>query len=156
MAIQTTKLSEVEIIESAVDPKLVIEDEGEIKRISPEAIAPSYIQNKPESLGGSCGGFMEVDIVLSDSNFYSGTVTFSKTYEEIKSAIEKGYCVIGWLKTNQFKGDVYYHYSNGYMRPLAAKYVPDINGGIIFFICSNPEVGCPYIQADGTTDIYFD
>lgn len=70
MAIQTTKLSEVEVIQSAIDPKLVIEDEGEIKRISPEAIAPSqvqadweetdvsspaYILNKPESLGSSGG-----------------------------------------------------------------------------------------------------
>lgn len=67
MAIQTTKLSEVEVIESPVNPNFIIEDEGEIKRISPEAIAPSqvqadwaetdasspaYILNKPESLGG--------------------------------------------------------------------------------------------------------
>ena len=67
MAIQTTKLSEVEIIESPVNPNFIIEDEGEIKRIPPEAITPSqvqadwdetdasspaYILNKPESLGG--------------------------------------------------------------------------------------------------------
>lgn len=67
MAIQTTKLSEVEVIESPVNPNFIIEDEGEIKRISPEAIAPSqvqadwaetdasspaYILNKPENLGG--------------------------------------------------------------------------------------------------------
>lgn len=70
MAIQTTKLSEVEIIESPVNPNFIIEDEGEIKRIPPEAIAPSqvqadwaetdasspaYILNKPESLGGGGG-----------------------------------------------------------------------------------------------------
>lgn len=67
MAIQTTKLSEVGVIESPVNPNFIIEDEGEIKRISPEAITPSqvqadweetdasspaYILNKPDSLGG--------------------------------------------------------------------------------------------------------
>ena len=67
MAIQTTKLSEVEVIESPINPNFIIEDEGEIKRIPPEAITPSqvqadwdetdasspaYILNKPESLGG--------------------------------------------------------------------------------------------------------
>ena len=41
MAIQTTKLSEVEIIESPVNPNFIIEDEGEIKRIPPETITPS-------------------------------------------------------------------------------------------------------------------
>lgn len=70
MAIQTTKLSEVEVIESPVNPNFIIEDKGEIKRIPPEAIAPSqvqadwaetdasspaYILNKPESLGGGGG-----------------------------------------------------------------------------------------------------
>lgn len=67
MAIQTKKLSEVEVIASPVNPNFIIEDEGEIKRIPPEAITPSqvqadweetdasspaYILNKPESLGG--------------------------------------------------------------------------------------------------------
>lgn len=37
MAIQTTKLSEVEIIESPVNPKFLVEDEGEIKRIPSKA-----------------------------------------------------------------------------------------------------------------------
>ena len=70
MAIQTTKLSEVEVIESPVNPNFIIENEGEIKRIPPEAITPSqvqadweetdasspaYILNKPESLGGGGG-----------------------------------------------------------------------------------------------------
>ena len=70
MAIQTTKLSEVEVIESPVNPNFIIEDEGEIKRIPPEAITPSqvqadwdetdtsspaYILSKPESLGGGGG-----------------------------------------------------------------------------------------------------
>ena len=70
MAIQTKKLSEVEVIESPVNPDFIIEDEGEIKRIPPEAITPSqvqadweetdasspaYILNKPESLGGGGG-----------------------------------------------------------------------------------------------------
>ena len=70
MAIQTTKLSEVGVIESPVNPNFIIEDEGEIKRIPPEAITPSqvqadweetdasspaYILNKPESLGGGGG-----------------------------------------------------------------------------------------------------
>ena len=70
MAIQTTKLSEVEVIESPVNPNFIIEDRGEIKRIPPEAItpaqvqadweetdasSPAYILNKPESLGGGGG-----------------------------------------------------------------------------------------------------
>lgn len=70
MAIQTTKLSEVGVIESPVNPNFIIEDEGEIKRIPPEAITPSqvqadwaetdasspaYILNKPENLGGGGG-----------------------------------------------------------------------------------------------------
>lgn len=70
MAIQTKKLSEVEVIESPINPNFIIEDEGEIKRIPPEAITPSqvqadweetdasspaYILNKPESLGGGGG-----------------------------------------------------------------------------------------------------
>ena len=70
MAIQTTKLSEVEVIESPVNPNFIIEDKGEIKRIPPETITPSqvqadweetdasspaYILNKPESLGGGGG-----------------------------------------------------------------------------------------------------
>ena len=108
------------------------------------------------TLGSGGGGSMEVDIVLSDSNFYSGTATFSKTYDEIKSAIDNGYFVIGWLRQNQFKGDVYYHYSPGYMRPTFPKYAPHINGGTIFFISSNNEVASVYIQADGTTGLYFD
>ena len=80
MAIQTTKLSEVEIIESPVNPNFIVEDEGEIKRIPPEAITPSqvqadwdetdasspaYILNKPESLGG--GGGEVVYYFLSSS-----------------------------------------------------------------------------------------
>ena len=70
MAIQTKKLSEVEVIESPVNPNFIVEDEGEIKRIPPEAItpaqvqadweetdasSPAYILNKPESLGGGGG-----------------------------------------------------------------------------------------------------
>lgn len=85
MAIQTTKLSEVGVIESPVNPNFIIEDEGEIKRISPEAIAPSqvqadwaetdasspaYILNKPESLGG--GGeivyyYLNSDILMEEA-----------------------------------------------------------------------------------------
>lgn len=44
MAFKTTKLSEVELVTSTVDPKLLIEDMGEIKRVSPETVAPSQVQ----------------------------------------------------------------------------------------------------------------
>ena len=86
MAIQTTKLSEVEVIESPVNPNFIIEDEGEIKRISPETITPSqvqadwdetdasspaYILNKPEGLGG--GG--EVVQYYLDSGILKEQVT---------------------------------------------------------------------------------
>ena len=86
MAIQTTKLSEVEVIESPVNPNFIIEDKGEIKRIPPEAITPSqvqadwdetdtsspaYILNKPESLGG--GG--EVVQYYLDSGILKEQVT---------------------------------------------------------------------------------
>ena len=86
MAIQTKKLSEVEVIESPVNPNFIIEDEGEIKRIPPEAITPSqvqadweetdasspaYILNKPEGLGG--GG--EVVQYYLDSGILKEQVT---------------------------------------------------------------------------------
>ena len=83
MAIQTTKLSEVEVIESPINPNFIVEDEGEIKRIPPEAITPSqvqadweetdasspaYILNKPESLG--CGGGEIVYYYLSGGGLW--------------------------------------------------------------------------------------
>lgn len=61
------KLNEVALVEAAVEPKILIEENGEIKRISAENIAApqvqsdwnetdaskvSFILNKPESLGG--------------------------------------------------------------------------------------------------------
>ena len=86
MAIQTTKLSEVKVTESPVNLNFIIEDEGEIKRIPPEAItpaqvqadweetdasSPAYILNKPESLGG--GG--EVVQYYFDSGILKEQVT---------------------------------------------------------------------------------
>lgn len=62
------KLNEVELIENSVEPNLLIEDNGDIKRIPASNIATpktqsdwnetdptkeSFIKNKPESLGGS-------------------------------------------------------------------------------------------------------
>lgn len=75
------KLNEVALVETAVEPKILIEENGEIKRISAENIAApqvqsdwnetdaskaSFILNKPESLGSkviivteSCGLVLE-------------------------------------------------------------------------------------------------
>lgn len=64
------KLNEVTLVESAVEPNILIEEDGEIKRLPAEnfitpqtqadwnetdATKPSFILNKPESLGGSGG-----------------------------------------------------------------------------------------------------
>lgn len=112
------------------------------------------MKQKPgASLGG--GGFMEVEITLSDSNFYSGTATFNKTYNEIKDAMEKGYFVMGWAKNQQFHGEQY-QYNSGYLKPMFPKYAADINGGTIFFISTESSTSAMYIQADGTTGVYLD
>ena len=113
------------------------------------------MKQKPgASLGG--GGFMEVEITLSGTNFSSGTATFNKTYNEIKDAMEKGYFVMGWAKNQQFTGDVAYHYSFGYLKPMFPKYAANINGGTIFFISTASSTATMYIQVDGTTGVYLD
>lgn len=113
------------------------------------------MKQKPgASLGG--GGFMEVEITLSGSDFTSGTLTFNKTYNEIKDAMEKGYFVMGWAKNQRFTG-AEYQYNFGYLRPTFPKYAADINGGTIFFIFTVPDFTYMYyIRADGTTGVYFD
>ena len=112
------------------------------------------MKQKPGASFG--GGFMEVEITLSESNFDSGTVTFNKTYNEIKDAMEKGYFVMGWAKNQQFTGQEY-QYNYGYLRQMFPKYAADINGGTIFFIFTNYDYTYMYyIRADGTTGIYFD
>ena len=97
MAIQTKKLSEVEIIESPVNPNFIVEDEGEIKRIPPESITPSqvqadweetdasspaYILNKPESLGGGGGEivyyYIASDILMEEATSTQATAQASK------------------------------------------------------------------------------
>ena len=110
-------------------------------------------QKPANGFGG--GGFMEVEITLSGNDFSSGTVTFNKTYNEIKDAIEKGYFVMGWAKNQQFHGGQY-HYNYGYLKPMFPKYAVDINGGTIFFISTNGNTAAMYIQADGTTGVYLD
>lgn len=109
-------------------------------------------QKSGASLGG--GGFMEVEITLSGFDFISGTVTFNKTYNEIKDAMEKGYFVMGWAKDQQFTGEEY-QYNYGYLKQMFPKYAADINGGTIFFIFSFDFAYAYYIRADGTTGIYY-
>lgn len=68
MAYDFVKLSETTLVESAADPNLLIEDGGEIKRISANNVTtpqvqsdwnetdvnnPAFILNKPENIGGS-------------------------------------------------------------------------------------------------------
>lgn len=113
------------------------------------------MKQKPGASLGS-GGFMEVEITLSGSDFTSGTLTFNKTYNEIKDAMEKGYFVMGWAKNQQFTG-AEYQYNFGYLRPMFPKYAADINGGTIFFIFTTSDLTCMYyIRSDGTTGVYFD
>ena len=124
------------------------------EEISVLCLENGEMKQKPANgLGG--GGFMEVEITLSGSDFYSGTATFNKTYDEIKDAIEKGYFVMGWSKNQQFHGEQY-HYNFGYLRPMFPKYAADINGGTIFFISTEGSTAVMYIQADGTTGVYLD
>ena len=68
MAYDFIKLNETTLVESAADPNLLIEDGGEIKRISANNVTtpqvqsdwnetdisnPAFILNKPENIGGS-------------------------------------------------------------------------------------------------------
>lgn len=68
MAYDFVKLNETTLVESAADPNLLIEDGGEIKRISANNVTtpqvqsnwnetdinnPAFILNKPENIGGS-------------------------------------------------------------------------------------------------------
>ena len=68
MAYTYKKLSEVELVETSTAPNLLIEDEGDIKKISASNIAvpqvkadweesdpdsPAFILNKPETLSGA-------------------------------------------------------------------------------------------------------
>ena len=109
-------------------------------------------QKPANGLGG--GGFMEVGITLSGNDFFSGTLAFNKTYNEIKDAMEKGYFVMGWAKNQQFTGQEYQYYY-GFLKPMFPKYAADINGGTIFFIfANNNDSYSYYIRADGTTGIY--
>lgn len=79
MAYTYKKLSDVEFVESAVEPNILIEDEGEIKKISASNIAvpqvradwdeedetsAAYILNKPD-LSQSVGGANVVTYTLS-------------------------------------------------------------------------------------------
>ena len=129
--------------------------EAEGDEVSVLCLEDGELKQKPANgLGG--GGFMEVDITLSDTNFYTGTATFSKTYEEIKEALDKGLFVMGWVKQSQFTGEYPHHYNAGYIKPVFPKYSADINGGTIFFISSNEAIASIYIQADGTTGVYLD
>ena len=122
------------------------------EEISVLCLENGEMKQKPgASLGG---GFMEVEITLSNFDFLSGTVTFNKTYNEIKDAMEKGYFVMGWAKNQQFTGEEY-DYNNAYLKQMFPKYAADINGGTIFFIFTNIDKYSYYIRADGTTGILF-
>ena len=125
------------------------------EEISVLCLENGAMKQKPANgLGG--GGFMEVEITLSGNDFFSGTLTFNKTYNEIKDAMEKGYFVMGWAKNQQFTGQEY-QYNFGYLRPMFPKYAADINGGTIFFIFTETNFTYMYyIRADGTTGVYFD
>ena len=130
----------------------------ELPEATGEEVSVLCLENgemKQKPANGLGGGFMEVEITLSGSDFYSGTATFNKTYNEIKDAMEKGYFVMGWAKNQQFTGEQH-HYSFGYLQPMFPKYAADINGGTIFFISIEATTAAMYIQADGTTGVYLD
>lgn len=80
------KLNEVEIVNSSIDSNVLIEENGEIKRMPVENLAvsqvqadwnetdptkPSFIMNKPESLGGGSGG--KVIVFSGSSGSYRDT-----------------------------------------------------------------------------------
>lgn len=147
MAIQTTKLSEVGVIESPVNPNFIIEDEGEIKRISPEAIAPSqvqadwaetdasspaYILNKPESLGG--GGGEVVQYYLD-----SGTLK-----EQITSAAASKAAIV-----NQWNAGARIRIINGLNSTISGDVI-----GVSYSLLSgviSSNVTLSYVPGGGTT-----
>ena len=131
----------------------------ELPEATGEEVSVLCLENgemKQKPANGLGGGFMEVGITLSGNDFDSEPVTFNKTYNEIKDAMEKGYFVMGWAKNQQFTGQEY-QYNYGYLRQVFPKYAADINGGTIFFIFTNNNYTYMYyIRADGTTGVYSD
>ena len=131
---------------------------AELPEATGEEISVLCLENgamKQKPANGLGGGFMEVEITLSENDFFSGTLAFNKTYNEIKDAMEKGYFVIGWAKNQQFTG-LEYQYYYGFLKPMFPKYAADINGGTIFFIfANNSDSYSYYIRADGTTGILY-
>ena len=97
MAYTYKKLTDVEVVESATTPYLLIEDRGDIKKIaasnltSPQvksdwneedANSPAFILNKPESLGEG-GGARVITYTLSSGLFLDGSaVTAQQVMEE--------------------------------------------------------------------------
>ena len=92
MSYEFITLSEVEVIETSKGANLLVEEDGEIKRLpasnfnttpnvqadwnETDDTSPAYIANKPTSLGG---GDVETIMICSDS----GVVVYHDTYERV-------------------------------------------------------------------------
>lgn len=134
MAYNFTKLSETPIVESTkVTPNILVEDNGDIKRISADRISanqinadwnetdsssPAFIMNKPESLGG--GG---ANIVTYTMN--SGSIMLNGSRASAQNIIDE------WNNGSILRLESY----NSYSQILSIDYTVNsgsINGTITY------------------------
>lgn len=110
------------------------------------------LKRKPGASLGGGGGLLTVNITLGDHEWGSpSTVTFDKTFEEIKTAMDNGCAVIGWVAQSQFTGGTEYQYCGGYLRPAFPIYGEPDGSEYIFFFPTTPDYVSYYIRPDGET-----
>lgn len=109
-------------------------------------------QKAGANLGGGGGGLLVVNITLGNHEWDSpSSVTFDRTYEEIKDAMDKGCAVIGWVAQSQFNGEGEYQYCGGYLRPAFPIYGHPDGSAFISFFPTAPDHVSYYIRPDGET-----
>lgn len=124
MAYEFVKLSDVTLTESATDPKLLIEEDGEIMRISAANIAtpqikadwdeedpnsPAFIMNKPEVGGG--GGGQVITYTNNSGLFLDGNYVSA---EEVVNAWKNGAILrVGYEDSNGLVVHVSYGVNSG-------------------------------------------
>jgi hypothetical protein len=112
MAYTYKKLTDVELVESATEPNLLIEDGGDIKKISASNIAvpqvkadwneedensPAFIMNKPDSIGG--GGVNVITYHLSYT-LISGKTVLAYYGENGYTAVSPNDIHLAWQNGN--------------------------------------------------------
>lgn len=136
------KLNEVELVTSSVEPNFLIEEDGEIKRISASDIvsprtqanwdetdptSPAFILNKPESLnggnsGGNSGGKVITYTFDSSSLLIEGNVvTAQEVLDEWNAGSILRLAISDTNQSNVF--NVSYTMNSGILSALTIKYL---------------------------------